>query len=252
MYKNKSNKNIQADSTQDLLRSTISVLSSHEFMVPLNGILDFSTFLQRENPSLNDDAKKELANNINKGAVKLKSIAEKFSLWNCLLQEQKSKPNELFEIQSEQILDMLIAESQIIGRSLDLTSFSADKEVYKLFGRENAFRIAIRELIQNALRFSDLTSVVTVSIKKSGKKIIISIINQSLAATTYELQRYKVFSQLHYKKTKQNGVGLGLEIARLGVSQCGGRIKIQQGKENQQIIVNVILSEASFTKTNAL
>lgn len=221
-------------------------------MVPLNGILDFSTFLQRENPSLNDDAKKELANNINKGAIKLKSIAEKFSLWDRLLKEETFKPNQLFEIRAEQIYELVVAESRAIGRSLEKIVFSADGVVYKLFGKEKVFLISIRELIENALKFSDSTSVVAISITESRKKIMVSIANQSLVATTYELQRYKAFSQLHHRKIKNHGVGLGLEIARNGIAKCMGSIKISKGEEKKQVVVAVILNKPALSKNKLL
>ncbi|TDO27020.1 sensor histidine kinase [Sediminibacterium goheungense] len=224
-----------------LLKSTIDVLTGHEFMIPINGILDFSEFLQRDNISLSDEDKKKIVKDINVGAAQLKGIAHRLHTWHDLLLGSSIYEHEFFELSSECIKMLVFEESKknLIPDALVVVSF--DRTEYFVKGNKKKFIAAVSELIQNACKFSEINTAVSISIKQKGKKVILSISNFSVAATVYELQRYRAFSRLHKRKTSQQGIGLGLAIARLGITQCNGQLKISRGVEMNKIIMDISL-----------
>lgn len=234
-------KTYSSDNVNSLLKSTIDVLTGYEFMIPINGILDFSEFLQRDNIRLSDEDKRKIVKDINVGATQLKGIAHRLHLWHDLLISSSIYENEVFEISSEYIKTLVFQESRknMIADALVIVSF--DNAEYVVKGNKKKFITAVSELIQNACRFSQANTIVSVSISQKGRKISLSISNFSIAATVYELQRYKTFSQLHKRKTNQQGIGLGLAIARLAIAQCNGYFKIYRGAEMNEVKMDISL-----------
>ncbi len=227
-----------------LLKSTIEVLSGHEFMIPINGILGFSEFLQRDNLSLSDEDKKKIMKDISVGATQLKGIAQRLHLWHELLDSEPAANDEVFELSSEYIKTLVFDESKRSQMADGLLIFSSELAEYWVKGNKNKFLIAIREIVQNAYKFAQANTVVSVSIAQIGKKINFSFSNYSEAATVYQLQRHTAFTRFHKRKTKQKGIGLGLAIARLGIEQCRGHIKIYRGSESNQVKIDVSLYKA--------
>lgn len=235
-----------------LLKSTIDVLSGYEFMIPINGILDFSEFLQRDNISLSDEDKKRIVRDINVGATQVKGIADRLHAWHDLLLNASRDEDEFFEMSSECIKTLLFQESRKNLISDALVIFSFDRTEYVVKGNRKKFTTAVRELIQNACKFSEEKTAVSVSIKQKGKKVILSISNLSVAATVYELQRYRAFARLHKRKTNQHGIGLGLAIARLGIAQCNGHMKISRGAEMNKVVIAISLCKANPVHTKKI
>lgn len=111
-------------------------------------------------------------------------------------------------------------------------------------GDASLLQTAFRNLLKNAIEYSDDHGVVTISISKSNKMARIDINNGGIPIRAAEVT--KVFkrsyrtteSQLHRK----DGTGLGLPIAKEIIENHRGHLRIQSNKE-QGTTVTILLPQ---------
>jgi len=227
-----------------LLRNTIQLLSGHEFRTPIHGIMGFSEFLQNEEFDLKEEEKKEFARNINISAKRLMNFSERLNIWYSLFSSTHSIKKTKFELSSQDLENLILTEADNYLISGELVRFSTNMDSCIVFGSRKFFEVAVRELVQNAFKFSAKNTIVSFSIFQLHNEVTIRINNTSSSATVDELRTYTVFTQFHRNKFEQQGLGLGMEIARLGITQCGGNIKIHRetsSNDNKQIIFEISL-----------
>jgi signal transduction histidine kinase len=151
-----------------------------------------------------------------------------------------------FDLQTslQHALHLLKREGQDIERlrlpEPESVQLSADPELLQM---------AIKELLDNALRYSPASTPVIVSLEPDANKMVLSISDQGQGITSEELLH--IFQRL-YRKAEHRPVdgsnGLGLPIARLIIEKHGGHIKIES-KPDEGTIVYISLPLHSSTNS---
>lgn len=229
-----------------LLRNTIELLSGHEFRTPINGIMGFSEFLHGEQYELREEEKKEFAKNINLSAKRLVHLSERLNIWYSLFSGNKTLKKTKFALSAKDFEELVLDEANHYSVSDVLIRFSTNMDSCNVRGSKKMFETAIRELVQNAFKFSEKNEVVSFSLLQVKNEVVIQIRNTSVSATVEELKTYTVFTRFNRKKSETQGLGLGMEIARLGITQCGGHIHIHREtsqNDQKQVVFDVYMRQ---------
>lgn len=145
--------------------------------------------------------------------------------------------NDLFEMQVVDILNILYDQQDKFG-------MLADEKKIKLFVKNNEDVVyakgnidridqVLTILIDNAVKFAEENSVITLSAKKEHKKAIISIHNTGSSIKQEELSAiFERFYKVDRAHTKE-GAGLGLSIAKEVVTRMNGNIYARSDGKNE-------------------
>ena len=205
------------------LESTIKLITGHEFRTPLNGIVGFAELLSNPNFKINPNEQIEFSKHILQSANRLKSLSERLMIW-FNLSHLEANIEKKTSITSNWVESIILKQALANLPNWDLFKFSASADSWNVQGDLSIIKYAIDELINNAFKFSVKGSVVTIEIKANNHFLDISFKNSSDYLTAAMMEDYVVFKQFNRDKMEQQGLGLGVEIAKLAVQKCGGTL----------------------------
>ena len=118
------------------------------------------------------------------------------------------------------------------GRTVARTSngdvdFTAPTDVFVSADRE-AMTTAVKNLVQNAIRYSPEQTTVGVGIIQQGDKVMIRVVDQGIGIPPQSLGRiFERFYRVDPARSRETGgSGLGLSITKHCVEECGGTISV--------------------------
>ncbi len=95
---------------------------------------------------------------------------------------------------------------------------------------EEYFSKVVNELVQNAFKFSEAGSPVRVALAGTFNGIALSVSDQGRGFSTEQIRRIGAYVQFDRKMQDQQGLGLGLTIAKRLVELHGGALAIEGEK----------------------
>ena len=126
-------------------------------------------------------------------------------------------------------LKTIADEFTILAKEKNI-SFAAQlpPEEYKVSGALTYLRSAIWNLMDNALKFTKKDGHVTLSLTKNGNFAVISIADTGIGIAPDEIP--KLFTKFHRATSTlqydYEGVGIGLYITKLVITQFGGDVSV--------------------------
>lgn len=192
---------------------------SHELLTPLIGILGGLELIEAEVESLRPPELRELLQLIRAGAERQHRLARKLILYFELLQ---SPPVVL---KTAELAPVILAEARTAadeaGRANDL-----DVQCEAGSVRIEPLLVApvLHEMIENACKFSAPGTPVTVRGTRQEGCYRVVIRDRGCGMTTEQRAAVGPFVQFDRGKREQQGLGLGLAIARLALERCGGAL----------------------------
>ena len=121
-----------------------------------------------------------------------------------------------------------ISQAEMVGRLPDLKLELMDGP---LAMAEEYFKKIIAELVQNAFKFSEPGTAVRASLKLSPEEVEFSVHDRGRGLSTEHVQRIDAYVQFERKMRDQEGLGLGLAIAKKLAELHGGRLAISSSPE---------------------
>jgi len=101
--------------------------------------------------------------------------------------------------------------------------------------RLNRLQQALGNLLDNAIKYSDEDTTITVRAYQTPGKAHISVHNQGTSPPQAVLdQLFRAYGRLRGTSTQKKGSGLGLYIARSIVEAHGGEIRLERSTEENQ------------------
>ncbi|HUA85439.1 MAG TPA: ATP-binding protein [Bryobacteraceae bacterium] len=212
-------------------KSTLLDAIAHEFKTPLTSIKAGSTSLLSD-PSLSPQTR-ELATIIDEEADRLKILVTE-----AVRMAQIDAGNVRLDRASVDVGDLLRRvmsrfEASADGRELKLT---VGDGVQRIHADRELLGLAVRQLVDNALKYSPPGSPIAVSAGSEDHRVVIRV--QDRGGGIPERDRERIFEKFQRRAAEKNGVpgtGLGLFIAREIVRAHGGEIAVSsepgQGSE---------------------
>ena len=212
------------------LRDNISLMLPHELRTPLNGILAYGEILAAEAGTLAAGEIAEMGQAIHDSGKRLERLIENFLIYaqiellsadahkiNALRQKQTQFPAKLIEEHAR-------SQAQAADRLDDLVLSLADLAMP--ISEDYLAKIA-NELVQNAFKFSERGRPVSVTLSALPNGVMLSVTDEGRGFSTEHITRVGAYMQFDRKIQEQQGLGLGLMIAKRLTELHGGTLSIQ-------------------------
>ena len=222
------------------LRDNISLMMPHEMRTPLNGILSNAELLAQSAATLKTAEIAEIGQEIHKSSERLTRLIENFLVYAQLelIAADPKNVNALRIGKTEHAASLIRehATAQAIqsNRAKDLSLDIADLTVP--MAAEYLAKIT-DELVQNAFKFSEPGTPVRVSTGEVFNAVVLSVSDQGRGFSTEQIQRIGAYMQFDRKMNEQQGLGLGLTIAKRLVELHGGVLSIEGKKSEGATII---------------
>lgn len=209
----------------DKAKSEFVSLASHQLRTPLSTIKWYTEMLVAGEAGKLTDEQQKYLDEIYVGNQRM------IELVNALLNVSRIEmgtlavdphPTDLVELANGVVEELkpLIEEKQIDFN----TDFEKDLPEVKVDPK--MIRVAIQNILTNAIKYTNPNGKVTIALKKSGKSIIIQISDSGVGIP--EHQQDKIFTKLfradNVKEMDTQGTGLGLYIVKSIIEETGGKI----------------------------
>jgi two-component system sensor histidine kinase/response regulator len=222
------------------LRDNISLMLPHELRTPLNGILAYGEMLATDTATLKATEVAEMGNVIHQSGRRLERLIENFLIY-AQLELVASDPKNINALrigQTEHPVRLIEkhagAQATQANRLQDLTLELADVSVP--IAEEYLAKI-VDELVQNAFKFSKAGTPVCVKLSESFNVAVLTVSDQGSGFSTEQITRIGAYMQFDRRMHEQQGLGLGLTIAKRLVTLHGGTLAIESTRDNGATII---------------
>lgn len=221
--------------TINLLRRNIIYALPHELRTPLTGSLGFAEVLQLDADTLSPADIREIAGHIIKHNRRLHRVLENFLVY-AQIEVLASDAQQIQQLRSHITPQVGTVIAQVArqkaadwGREPDLVLDIA--EIALRIADEDLRKI-ISELVDNAFKFSQPGAMVAISTARDRDSYIVRVIDQGRGMTSEQIAGIGAYMQFDRLIYEQQGLGLGLIIARRLVELHGGQFAIhaEQGR----------------------
>ncbi len=210
------------NSTKDKLFSIIS----HDLRSPFSAILGFQDLLEEQYFELSDEERLEMIGQLNATSRQTYSLIENLLNWAQIQTSNIHYYPEQFDVVKviKEKLDLYqsIANSKNINIELQLA------ETQPAFADIDLFHTTLRNLITNAIKFSNPGGNIRLGTSQTGKFITISIIDNGIGMKKKQLD--SLFDLEHTKiqngTNGERGSGLGLILCKEFVEKNKGSISV--------------------------
>lgn len=217
--------NQKSEKKLEELRGSLSFALPHEFFTPLNGILGFTDILINDFSNLNKDEMLQMLRFIHKDALRLKKLTENFLAFAQLEMISKD-PEKVNTIRTSYFIN---PKDIITKDALKIAAIFNRENDLVLELEDGAIRIAeeylkkvIKELIDNAFKFSEAGSPVIISMLSNDTSVMITISDSGIGMTPKQVASVGAYMQFDRQQHEQQGSGLGLIIAKKITELHGG------------------------------
>ncbi len=223
----------QAEKRLSDLRDSISLALPHELHTPLNGIIAYGEILRMDADSLQPAEIAEMGQVIEESGRRLERIVENFLIYSQL-ELFRTDPNKISLLRSKitsasalVVSDRARRQAEMVGRETDLHLCLAEASAPM---SEEYFAKVVDELVQNALKFSKKGSRVSVELTQDVEALVLKVSDLGRGFTSDDIARIGAYMPFDRKIHEQQGLGLGLTIAKRLTELHGGALLIQSRK----------------------
>lgn len=226
------------------LRRSITDALPQEVLIPLSEIMGFSRMLIDSHNSIKPQEILETAQSLHNSSQRLQRLIENFVMY-AQIELLATNPEELQALRSCQTMNpsdiiyaIAIQKAKLHHREADLILQVANSTV-RIAKRD--LKKVVEELVDNAFKFSEPdTSVhVKASADKDGFKL--SITNYGRTMSAEQIASIGGYMQFDRKFYDQQGLGLGLILAKRITELHRGKLTIDSSSANSKTTVNVML-----------
>lgn len=208
----------------------LGTLLPHELRTPLHSIIGVAELLQTIPDGSDWQEVREFGGLLGEAGRRLLRLVDNFLLFSRFETLRPSHPDELFPQPSRElsILDVVRETAQDRLRALEreadllLVGNAVTKEM-----SEEALRKVVDELVDNAAKFSVPGQRIRVAVEPDpAGAVVISVEDEGRGMTALELASVGTFVQVDRPLQEQQGIGLGLSLARRLTELMGGKLEI--------------------------
>ena len=228
----------------ETLRVSISNVLPHELRTPLISVVSYGDLLQRYAGDFSEADLQEIGATLATSGRRLQNLIENYLLYSRLTL-LRYEPAVLEQLQQEQIqypADLIqeeaLKKAAAYKRPDDLQITTLHNT--KVAITDTHMRKLISEITDNAFKFSEANTPITIQTISKDNFYKITIHNQGRGMKPEQIQEIGAFMQFERSAYEQQGSGLGLAIAQLIAFLYNGQLFIN-GQQDQYLEVMVQL-----------
>jgi signal transduction histidine kinase len=212
------------------LRDNISLMLPHELRTPLNGIIAYGELLAQEAATMPPAEIAEMGQVIYHSGRRLERLVENFLVY-AQLEILSGDPQKVAALRKSRtnaaaaIIEECARSQASAANRLDDLSLELVPDVVVPMAEDSLRRI-VTELVQNAFKFSAPGSTVRVRLCSDERRAILSVLDQGRGFSTEHITRIGAYMQFDRRVHEQQGLGLGLTIAKHLAELHGGTLTI--------------------------
>jgi len=218
----------------DSLKQQILRVLYHEFRTPLSYIVAYSDLLLTTPGFADNPEMQQLRDGIITGSDRLTNLIENFLI---LAELESGFARSVYQMRRSMLSDVQFFVPRVIDE-LSLKAleygieviYKADESLPPMLADEVYLKTAIKQLIDNAIKFSARNANLCVHVHASvvDEEMIISVIDQGVGIPKTELDLlFDPFYQINREKNEQQGSGAGLAIVRHVAQLHNGRVEVE-------------------------
>ena len=208
---------------QDETRQKFISDISHEFQTPLTSIQGFANILKEED--LPKEQRVKYANIILYNSKRLSSLAK--NMLQLTLLDREEIELELTNYSLVEQMNRVIStqENQAMEKNIEIVFEMPKKEIF-IEGDEQRLEQVWTNIISNAIKYTNESGLITITMKKNSKDIEISIEDTGIGMSKEVVSH--IFERFYREDKARNveGNGLGLAIVKSIVDLHHGKIDI--------------------------
>ena len=221
------------------LRGNIGMALPHELLTPLNGILGFASIMMEEGIVFEPREIRDFAHNIQISALRLHRLIENFIIYSEI-ELTKSDPKKVQDLRQN---GRTLTREVITGVAQEKAATAARQDDLRLDVQEayvamagSYFKRILEELVDNAFKFSKKGTPVGIAAGVSEARFTLSISDRGRGMTAQQIADIGAHMQFERRFYEQQGVGLGLIIAKRLAELHGGDLLIESTPGEQSTV----------------
>jgi len=247
MEKREAIRQLQQQSFEELRGNLITILP-HELRTPLTSILGYTELLQMDYETLPKAEMEERLDLMMRAGNRLFRVIENYLLY-AQIEIFKREPRTMEAIAQHRtenpaslLHDVMLQKASQYERTQDV-AFQAEAVPVRI-SAENLAKIA-QELVDNALRFSAPGTKIEIWGSVQEGVYVLSISDAGRGMTADQINRIGAYMQFERKLYEQQGMGLGLILAKNLVELNQGRLTIQSApSQGTTVYVELLVGSA--------
>ncbi|MFP4323111.1 MAG: ATP-binding protein, partial [Anaerolineales bacterium] len=214
----------------DKLKNDFIAVASHELRTPLGVVLGYASFLKEEVTGETYDHAMAILN----GAMRIREILEDMTNLQYLNVGEAELEREIIPV-AEVMLNALNNVKAFSDERGHRLHYSAPPATLQAAFDRVKVEMALTNVLNNAIKFSPDKSFVELSYDQHAGEIWLIVKDNGIGIEADQFKRiFQAFYQIEDHMTRrQNGIGLGLAIAKGVIEAHGGRIWVESPGLNQ-------------------
>jgi two-component system, sensor histidine kinase and response regulator len=236
----------ESEKRMEELRSNIVYALPHEFRTPLTTILMSSQYLEKRSDTINQEEIMKIASRITNAGNHLQKLLENYLLYTQI-EVIKTNPKKIESINEKVVTKPSITINNMAQSIADKYNRESDIQVNVI---DNPIRITqqnlqkvIQESIDNAFKFSEKNSPISVNTQIDDQYYNIIIMDEGRGMTDEQLNNMGAYMQFERRAYEQQGSGFGLVICKKLLELHSGDMVIEsEPDEYTRITIRILLA----------
>ena len=211
---------IEVNATKDKFFSIIS----HDLRNPFAAIVSFSRILKRDISNMTVMELQELARELDKSVLKINNLLENLLQWSRTQTGKINYEPQYLAIHEIVKDNLVLFKNNALEKDIALVDNVADD--IPVWADRNMTDTVLRNLLSNALKYTESGGVITVKGEIRDHKAFISVADNGVGMTEESQQKIFRTDTLHstYGTMDEKGSGIGLLLCKEFVEKQGGDI----------------------------
>ncbi|MBA3533569.1 MAG: GAF domain-containing protein, partial [Ardenticatenales bacterium] len=199
---------------------------SHDLRSPFNSLLGLAQLMSKYSETLSQAEVKDFSGRIYNSGKQVLALLDNLLHWSQMQTGRMVFEPEEVKLQELVKRTLSLLQGTAASKGIELSS---DVEDYLLYGDPNMLETVLRNLVSNALKFTDSGGRVSISAVRGRGRVEIAVTDTGLGMSRETIQKLFRIDVTHTTAgtAKEQGTGLGLILSKELVEQNGGQIGVE-------------------------